>query len=288
MTAVSVNFGPKTQVLNQVYMITANTHTNAVNLASKSIPAKLLNEKQQGAMTGPTTGKSNCLFGIIACQQSVADTDVSDLARQIHTNLMPKLTQDLRGKIIAANGTQVGVISFLDSSPVANPPVGTISNNVTVTLVEQATVGYIVKGDAQELARQLLKQQVSQNYRLINSTINVGDPVIEGVDSSGVVTIKIAAGGVELYSFPPSQLQNIQQHLVGLTVRSAQTYIGQQPGIDPKTIAIHFTEGSSSTLPSDAQRIHLVNIAPTTYPSFNLQSIPTPTTTPTSVPTTNP
>lgn len=288
MTSVSINFGPKTQVINQVYTITANTHTNAVNLASRSIPAKLLNEKQQGAMTGPTTGKSNCLFGIIACQQSVADADVSSLAGQIHTNLMPKLTQDLRGKIIAANGTQVGLISFLDSSPVANPPVGTISNNVTVTLAEQASVGYIVKGDAQELAQQLLKQQVPPNYHLINSTINIGDPVIEGVNSSGVVTIKIAAGGVELYSFPPSELQNIQQHLVGLTVHSAQTYIGQQPGIDPKTIAIHFTQGSSSTLPADAQRIHLVNITPTTYPSFNLKNIPTPTTTPTSVPTTNP
>lgn len=288
MTSVSVNFGPKTQVMNHVYTITANTHTKTVDVAAKVIPAKVLSENKQDAMTGPTTGKSNCLFGIIACQQSVADADVSSLAAQIHTNLMPKLAQDLRGKITAANGTQVGLISFLDASLVANPPVGTISNTVTVTLVEQASVGYIVKGDAQELAQQLLKHQVGENYHLITSTVNIGEPVIEGVDSSGVVTIKIAAGGVELYSFPQSELQTIQQHLVGLTVRSAQTYIAQQPGIDAKTIAIRFTEGSSSTLPSDAQRIHIVDIAPTTYPSFNLQNIPTPTTTPTTAPTANP
>ncbi len=280
-TAVSINFGPKTQVINRVYTITANTHAKNVDVASKVVPAKLLSENKQDAMAGQTTGKTNCLFGIIACQQSVSDSDVSTLTEQIRSSLIPKMTQDLQSKIITAGGTQVGLISFQDVSSMPAPMVGAVSNTVTVTLVEQGIVGYIVKVDAQNLAQQLLVKQVGEHYTLVGSTINIGEPVIEGVDSNGVVIIKIAAGAVELYQFPQAELQNIQHHLEGLTVTGAHTYIAQQPGVDLKTIAIHFTQGGGSTLPSDVQRIHVVNVGPTMYPSFDLQKVPTPTATPT-------
>ena len=289
ITSVSINFGPKTQVINQVYTITANTHAKNIDVASRVIPAKLPSEKKQDAMTGPTTGKINCIFGIIACQQSVSDSDVSTLTDQIRSGLIPSIRQDLQGKIIAAGGTQVGLISFQDVSSTANPMVGAISNTVTVTLVEQGTVGYIVKGDAQNLARQLLAQQVGKNFTLISSTINVGDPVIEGVDNNGVVTIKIAAGGVELYHFPQQELQNIQNHLEGLSTGAARAFIALQPGVDAKTIAIRFTQGSGTMLPSDVQHIRIISINPVTYPAFDLQQIatPVPTSTTTATPTTN-
>jgi hypothetical protein len=285
ITSVSIKFGPKTQVINQVYTITANTHTKNVDVASKVIPAKLLSENKQDTMAGPTTGKINCIFGIIACQQSVAASDVSTLTDQIRSGLIPRIKQDLQNKIIAAGGTQVGLISFQDVSSTADPIVGAISNTVTVTLVEQGTVGYIVKGDAQNLAQQLLARQVGENFTLVSSTINSGNPVIEGVDNNGVVTIKIAAGGVELYHFPRQELQNIQKHLEGLTIDAARAFIAQQPGVDAKTIGIRFTQGSGTMLPSDVQHIQIININPATYPPFDLQQIPTPAPTPTTTAT---
>ena len=289
VTAASINFGPKTQVINQVYTITANTQTKNIDVVSKMIPAKLLNENKQDALAGPTTGKMNCIFGIIACQQSVSDSDVSTLTDQIRASLVPRIRQDLQSKIIAAGGTQVGSISFQDVSSAANPMVGAISNTVTVTLVEQGNAGYIVKGDARNLAQQLLARQVGENFTLVSSTINIGTPVIEGVDNNGVVTIKIAAGGVELYHFPQQELQNIQKHLEGLTIDAARAFIAQQPGVDAKTIAIRFTQGNSTTLPADVQHIRIMNINPTTYPAFDLQQIPTPAPSPTATttPTTN-
>ena len=281
ITSVSINFGPKTQVINQVYTITANMHTKNVDIASKVIPAKLLSENKQDTMSGPTTGKINCIFGIIACQQSVAASDVSSLTDQIRSSLIPRIKQDLQSKIIAAGGTQVGLISSQDFSSTADPMVGAVSNTVTVTLVEQGTVGYIVKGDAQNLAQQLLARQVGENFTLVSSTVNIGDPVIEGVDNNGVVTIKIAAGGVELYHFPQQELRNIQQHLEGLSTGAARTFIARQPGVDAKTIAIRFTQGNSTTLPTDVQHIRIISINPLTYPPFDLQKIPTPALTPT-------
>jgi hypothetical protein len=278
---VSINFGPKTQVINQVYTITADPKTKNVNATSKSIPAKPLISKKETSQTGQTTGQTNCIIGLFGCQQSVDASDVSNLVSQMKPAIERQITQDLQNQIAAAGGTQVGSISFHDVSSTPDPMVGAVSNTVTVTLVEQGNVGYIVKGDAQNLAKQLLVKQLGEHYTLVGSTINIGEPVIEGVDSNGVVIIKIAAGAVELYQFSQAELQNIQHHLEGLTVTAAHTYIAQQPGVDLKTIAIHFTQGGGSTLPSDVQRIRVVNVGPTTYPSFDLQKVPTPTATPT-------
>jgi hypothetical protein len=181
----------------------------------------------------------------------------------------------------------VGPISFHDVSASPDPAVGAVNNTVTVTLVEQGSVGYIVKGDAQNLAQHLLAQQVGENFTLVSTTINIGNPVIEGVDNNGVVTIKIAAGGVELYHFPQQELQNIQKHLEGLTIDAARAFIAQQQGVDAKTIAIHFTQGSSTMLPSDVKHIQVTSISPATYPPFDLQQIPTPAPTTTATPTMN-
>ncbi|HZU69217.1 MAG TPA: serine/threonine-protein kinase [Ktedonobacteraceae bacterium] len=284
ITAVSVSFGPKISVVNQVYTISATAQATSINVASKVIPVKPAQVHEQGMMQGMTTGQINCILGFIDCQQAVSTTDVSKLETAIHSNLMPKLTQDLQNQIQAAGGIQVGAISFNDASSSANPNVGSEGKTVTVTLVEQATVGYIAKKDAQELARQLLSRQVNKGYHFIDSTIQIGEPVIEGIDNNGVVRIKIAAGGAELYALPQAEVHDIQRHLEGLTVSAAQAYIARQPGIDPNTIMIHFTQGYSTTLPADAQHISVKDTEPTTYPSFDLQTIPAPAT-PASTPT---
>ena len=133
------------------------------------------------------------------------------------------------------------------------------------------------------MAQQLVTrqaQQYGQNYLLLPSSIMTGVPVIEGVDS-GLIDIKIAAGGIAQYQFPPSELQAIPDGLKGRPAKDTLNYLAHLQGVDPHTIIIHFTKGKSNTLPGDPQRIKIISIYPTSLPSVHLPPVPTPTFTPT-------
>src|SRR5258708_32973144 len=137
---------------------------------------------------------------------------------------------------------------------------------VKVTLVEQGSTGYIANGDVESVGRQLLTQQTQQlltqqaqqswpNYLLIPASITMSTPVVEGVDpNSGKVTIEIAAGGVVEYQFSSVQLQTIENALKNKTVNTARNYLMNLPGIDPKTVGIHFTSGGGEKLPGGGQQ----------------------------------
>ena len=137
--------------------------------------------------------------------------------------------------------------------------------------------------DAQRVARQLVTQQAQQlwrNYTLLTPSISTGQPVIEQISDAGVGTIAIAAGCVVEYQFSPSELQALPGRLKSKTLADADNYLAHQPGIDPKTVGIHFTSGKSTTLPGDSQQIKIVPMNPDNLPSVQLTSIPVPTFTP--------
>ena len=162
---------------------------------------------------------------------------------------------------------------------------------MTVTVQEHGSIGYILTSDVVHMAQQLVTrqaQQYGQNYLLLPSSITTGLPVIEGVDS-GFINIKIAAGCIVQYQFPPSELQAIPDGLKGRTLKNALNYLAHLQGVDPNTIIIHFTKGKSDILPGDPQRIKIISIYPTSLPSVHLPPVPTPTdtTSPTATPTDN-
>ncbi len=149
---------------------------------------------------------------------------------------------------------------------------------------EQGSIGYILTSDVVHMAQQLVTQQAQQygqNYVLLPSSITTGLPVIEGVDTSGFIDIEIAAGCIVQYQFPQSELQAIPDSLKGRTLKDAMNYLAHLPGVDSKTMLIHFTKGKSETLPGDPQRIKIISIYPASLPPVQLQSVPTPTFTPT-------
>jgi len=290
-SSVTINVGPQTRVINQVFQITAQPTTQTIDVAKATIPAKILSSTQTGSQTGPTTG-FQCVFGIFQCQQSVSSSDVATLTAQVKQNLDTQITQDLQKQAEQTAGAiTVGEIHLSDLSESANPPIGTVSKTVTVTLKEAGVIEYIdnsEQGNVKTLVRNLLAQLVQKlgsNYILLddqkNPTVQIGQPVIESVNSAnGVVTIKVAAAGIAEYQIPSSELQNIKAKLKGKTVKGAQAFLKQQPGIDPNTIAIRFTSGSGDTLPSDLQHITLIQLLPN-LPSVQLQTVPavTPSTT---------
>jgi serine/threonine protein kinase len=282
-TAVSINISPRAHVINHVYTIKVDPTIQKADLNTMSIPARPLNSNAQSSMTAPTTGQVNCTFGFFECQHGVSQADVDSLVSQIQPKLEQQITQDLENKTISVSGKAVSSINFQTLSITSNPAVGDQGKTVTVTMLEQGSTGYILTNDVVHMALQLVTQQAQQygqNYLLLPSSITIGSPVIEGVDS-GLIDIKIAAGCIVQYQFPSSELQAIPDELKGRTLKDALKYLANLQGVDPNTVHIHFTKGKSDTLPGDAQHIKIVSMYPESLPPVHLQSVPQSTFTPT-------
>ena|GEM_PF-3461886 len=133
------------------------------------------------------------------------------------------------------------------------------------------------------MARQLLLQHMQTygaNYVPVDSTIQIGQPVVAPVSGHGGSTIiNVPAAGYVEYRFQQSQLVYIQDNIKGKTVISARSFIAIQTGVDPKTITILFrTAGSNKipnngdALPGDPQRITLTT-DPVSLPPVQLPSV---------------
>jgi hypothetical protein len=132
------------------------------------------------------------------------------------------------------------------------------------------------------LARLLLAQQQAPFTTLVNTSIQVSQPVVEAVTDPGTVTMKVAAAGIEEYRYPSSQLHGILNHIKGMKLADARAYLRQQPGVDANSvsISIHSTFGNSNTLPYSASQIMITYINPGSLPSAPLPTLPTPAASP--------
>jgi hypothetical protein len=130
----------------------------------------------------------------------------------------------------------------------------------------------------QQLASLLLTQALGINHILMNSSVQIGRPEVEGVSDLGMVTMKVAAAGVEQYQWPTTQLQVILNHIKGMTLTDARTYLQLQPGVNANsvTISIHTMFGESNMLPSSVSQIKLISLNPTSVPTISLPALPTP------------
>jgi hypothetical protein len=166
-------------------------------------------------------------------------------------------------------------------SAIPTPAIGQPGTSVKVTMVEQGSVGYIVNAEATSVARSALMNQVKQlgaYYTLLSNTVLVGKPAIQSVNTAtGQIALKIAASGVAVYQFPDSELQYIRDSLKGKTLKAATSFLTSQPGVDPHSIAIHFTQGKSNSLPDSTANITVVPLNVATYPQVHLKTIPSPT-----------
>lgn len=271
----NVNFGPQVQLIKQVFHIKGSVSQQNVDVNSATIPVKILNSSKDGSLSGQTTGQRCILPPLFDCQQVVAQSDVDGLSAQLRQSLDDKISSDLRAQIHSQNGTRVGTIQFVDAPVDANPQVGVDGTSVTVSITgQQGQAAYIVSQDARQLARSLLQQQAQKmgaNYLLLNSMIQVGQPVIKGADNNGNVLIDIAAAGDVQYQFPSSQLQDIQNAVKSMKEKDALAFIKRQRGIDPTTVTIHLSSGY--IMPGDPQKIKIVTINPASYPAVFLPQV---------------
>src|SRR5207244_2045590 len=145
-TSVNINLSPQTHVISQIYTIKADPTINTANLDTQSIPARPFSTSEQSSLTGPTTGKVNCIFGIVdfGCQQGASQVDVDSLVSQIQPKLEREITRQLEQKVRNISGTAVSSINFQTPSITPNPAVGEKGKTVTVTMQEQGSIGYII------------------------------------------------------------------------------------------------------------------------------------------------
>jgi serine/threonine protein kinase len=279
VSSASVNFSPQVHTISQVFSLKGSQAQTNVDVNTLTIPVKTTAPSSQtGSQTGDTTRQ--CI--LFVCQQVVTQDDVNRISDQLKQKLDNEIAQTINHQLQSQQGVQVGAPGFTTTAATPNPPVGSNSKTVTVTMTEQGQAAYILNRDAQQLARLLLQQQVQKlgpNFVLINSLTQIGKPVVVGTDSNnGLVFIKIAAAGVAQYQFPTSELHDIQATIKGMKIKNAVSFVQQEQGVDSPTVNIHLNVGD--TLPGDPTQIKVVPVNPTTFPGVQLTPIPvTPTAT---------
>lgn len=268
----TITIMPRLQSLSTTFSLTAKLGQTNVDTNAGTIPAKVLSSTQSNLQSGDTTGQADCVLWVVHCQQAVSQDDVDKLTTQIRPGLESQIEQDISQQEHAQGATPVGNIVYSNEVPTANPAVGTTSDTVTVTLSLRGSQEYIMGTDARAFALQMLHKQLKQNYTLIETKIQIGQPVVQSVDAQGNVQIKIAAAGVIHYTIPQSAISDIKNHIAGKSQQEARTFITQNPNLDPHNISIHLNYGD--TLPGNVQQIKITEVDPSTMPAVHLPAIP--------------
>ncbi len=276
--SASVSLGPQVHTLQQVYTITAQPSLNSVDLTTMAIPALQKSTSLTDSRTGQTTDQQ-CGDFFFQCQRVVTFDDVQNLYSQLQQSLISQISTQINSQLQAMQAFEIGSIQFNDISQTNTPDIGSVSDTVSVTLTEQGSVQYVNKADVQQVARLLLARGLAPNTSLVNSTLRVGQPVLEGMNDSGGVMLQVAVAGIEEYHYPPAQLQTMLNHIKGMTLAQARLYLRQQPGVDANSvsISIHTIIGAADTLPYNVSQIKIMPLNPTAFPSATLPVVSPPT-----------
>ncbi|MBV9616356.1 MAG: protein kinase, partial [Ktedonobacteraceae bacterium] len=222
LVTAKITISPQVHPISNTFTLNTNSNLQSIDPASNSVPLETLSITDTITKTGPTTGKSlPCVVFGIDCQKIVSDNDVNQLGLQARQDT--RITQDLNSQLQARNATQVGNPNITIVNGNVNPPIGTKSDTVTISLTEQASVHYILNKDAQNLAHILLLQQVQQqfgpNYRLLDQMTQMGQPHVQAGDNSPRITIAIAS--LVEYHMPASQTGTIAGLIKGKKLQQA-------------------------------------------------------------------
>jgi hypothetical protein len=182
----------------------------------------------------------------------------------MRASLQSQIAQDIQQQEQAQGGTPVNNIFYGNETDTASPPVGTVSETVTVTVSLQGSQEYIKTSDAQTVAKQKLPGQLKPNYTL-SDTVKVGPPVVQSIDKQGNALIKIAAGGIGVYTITDNDKSTIQKSIAGKSKNDARAFIAKNPDLNSKNIVIQISYGGDH-LPGNAQQITVATKDPPVPP----------------------
>ncbi len=270
--SANVTITPRVQPVDAVFTLTAKPGIKEMDVNGPTIPANVVSSTQSGTQQGTATGVSGCVLQIFECKQTVSYADVTIISNKIIPGLKTRIAQDLRTQTAAAGGTMVGNIFYPDPNISSDPPPHTVNPTVNVTVSQQGSVEYVKTSDVRSLASTLLKRKSRPNYDLIDTTMQIGQPVIRSVDQKGDVTIAIAAAGISKYQISDSERADIQNSIKGKTIKEAQAIIAKHPDLDPNAMSVRISYGDK--VPTNPARINLISSEPTNLPVVQLPAVP--------------
>jgi serine/threonine protein kinase len=269
LVTAKITISPQVHTISNTFTLNASSNLQNIDPGSASLPLRILSITDTITKTGPTSGKSlECAVFGINCQKIVSDDDINQLGLQASHDV--RITQDLNTQLQSKNATQVGAPNITIVNDTFDPPIGTKSDTVTISLTEQASVQYILNKDAQDLAHTLLQQQAQQQfgstYQILDQMTKIGQPHLQTTDSA--VRITIAAASLMEYQISAGQTNTIAGLIKGMKLQNAHAILIKQPGIDPKMLTIHLSYGN--TLPDNARQITINTLNPANLPTVQL------------------
>jgi serine/threonine protein kinase len=281
----TVTVTPRLQTVSTTLNLTAKLNQISVDSNAGIIPAGVIQSTKSDSKTGNTTGQGgNCTITplpfSIQCQQAVSQEDVNNLTGQLVSSVQSQIEQDIRQQEQAQGATGVGSINYprktqtgaVNPNATATPPVGTVSNTVTVMLTMEGSQEYIKKADVLTVATPKLKTQLKQNYTLIDSTVKTGQSVLQSLDAQGNARISIAVGAVSSYTMTPKDISSLQKLIAGKSQQQARAILAGNPNLDPNNLNITVNYGGD--LPGDGQKITINEKNPSTMPAVQLPAGP--------------
>ena len=280
----TVTVTPRLQTVSTTLNLVAKLNQTSVDSNAGIIPANIIRSTKSDSKTGGTTGQADCSIiavpPFVECKQAVQQQDINALTVQLIGSVKSQIEQDIHqqeqaqgvtglGDITYPNRTETGVVN---PNATATPPVGTVSNTVTVMLTMEGTQESIKTADVLTAATPKLKTQLKPNYALIDSTVKTGQPVVRSVDAQGNAQITIAVGAVSGYTMPKSDISSLQKRIAGKSQQEARAILAQDANLDPTNININVNY--KGDLPSNGDKITITPKNPSTMPAVQLPAVP--------------
>ena len=265
---------PQAHSVSGVYTLTAGPNIRSVDVNGRALPANTLTLHQTFTKTGPTTGR--LLSCSANCPRIVSSEDVHQLGMQVNQEAVAQLTLTVNAQLAQKNEIALGNPTFTVLDGNNNPQVGAKSDTVTVSLPEQVSIEYASNSDAQNIARQLLQdqmqQQFDQNYALVTRLTQFSQPAADPLNNNGMATITIAVGSVAKYQISSAQVVSLKNQIKGMKRENAQAFLARQPGLDAKSLNISLSFGD--TLPGNVRQIMITPVDPVNMPSVQMPTVP--------------
>jgi hypothetical protein len=234
----------------------ANGQDGILDAAAEAVQPGAAGNIQSGAINSPCCGGqvvvsnprpfSGGSDGGVTHQ--VSQDDLNSVKNQLAPGLRQQAAQQLNSQL-QANEVQAGSPQYKVSAT-SDQPVGTIANQVTVTVTVIATVVAYNAHIASDLASQLLTNEAAHSssagpgYQL-RGTLNVSPPTVKQQANAGQLTLSVSASGLWAYTFSATRLNQLAGLIAGKSPAAARTFLLSQPGVADVQIPT-----GSNTLPA--------------------------------------
>jgi hypothetical protein len=230
----------QTKTEENSYVLTASTQQATPDLATRTIPAHILQDTVTGSRTVP----------------NVAQANLDDVKASLRSTLERQITQQFQ-KQLAPNETMASQPSYREETD-PSIPVNGQAGRVQVTIKVQGSVIVYNRATFEELASQLLSQHVAKelgkDYKPYGP-VSVAGVLVQNGGNDGLIYLSITVRGIWVYALTSAQTRQWQQAIKGTTSASARAYLLRQPGVASVNIRLPF---NTDHLPASVDQIKLI------------------------------